>query len=139
MTETASVPKAVPEPDERSQPFFSGANDGVLRLQHCAACGTWMWPVRALCIACGAPELHWEDASGTGVVHSYSWVHHTSDPAFAAEAPFNVALVDLAEGVRIFSTIVGVDRDTLQIDRPVHVVFERLSDEVAVPKFALND
>lgn len=139
MNDIAPAQKAVPEPDGRSQPFFDGANDGVLRLQRCLRCDTWMWPVRARCIACASPALEWCAASGTGIVHSYSWVHHTSDPAFAAEAPFNVALVDLNEGVRIFTTVIDIDPDSLRIDLPVHVVFERLSPEVSVPKFAPND
>jgi uncharacterized protein len=128
--------KAVPEPDERSKPFFDGAREGRLMLQHCTACGEWMWPVRARCVACFAPDPQWSAAGGRGVVHSYTLVHHTSDPAFAAEIPFNVVLVDLQEGVRTFTTIVDVAPEDLQIGMAVHVVFEQLSPEVAVPKFA---
>jgi uncharacterized OB-fold protein len=131
--------KAIPEPDERSLPFFAGAAREELMLQRCAACETWCWPVRARCIACFADALEWTAASGRGAVHSHTWVHHTSDPAFAAEAPFNVVLVDLDEGVRIFSTVIGVAHGSLAIGARVHVVFEQLSPDVTVPKFARDD
>jgi uncharacterized OB-fold protein len=93
-----------------------------------------MWPVRPRCIACFADALSWEPASGRGTLYSYSFVHRTYDPAFAAEVPYNVVLVDLEEGVRTLSNVVDVDRADLEIGMALEVTFETVG-EVAIPKF----
>lgn len=127
--------KPVPVPDEASQPFFDGTLRGELMLQRCEACGTWMWPVRARCIACLDAELSWAPAAGTGTLYSYTMVHQVFHPGFAGEIPYNVAMVDLAEGVRIITNVVGVPDGELQIGAALVVTFDRISDQVALPKF----
>ena len=128
------TPKPAPIPDERSQPFFDATAQGTLVLQRCGRCGTWMWPVRRRCVACFADALEWQPASGRGSLYSYSFVHRTYDPAFADDVPYNVALVDLDEGVRVLSNVVDVQRDDLRIGMRLQVVFETVGD-VAIPKF----
>jgi uncharacterized OB-fold protein len=127
--------KPIPLPDQASQPFFDGTLRGELLLQRCNTCGTWMWPVRVRCIACFGDELRWAAAAGTGTLYSFTLVHQVFHPGFAEEVPYNVAFVDLTEGVRIITNIVGVANDELRIGLPVVATFERISDDLALPKF----
>jgi uncharacterized OB-fold protein len=62
-------------------------------------------------------------------------VHQVFDPGFAGEVPYNVAFVDLTEGVRVITNIVGIADDELRIGLPVVATFEPISDEFALPKF----
>ena len=100
--------KPIPRPDAHSQPFFDGTLRGELMLQRCGACSRWMWPVRARCIECFSDDLAWTAASGTGTLYSYTLVHQVFHPGFASEVPYNVAMVDLDEGVRMVTNIVGL-------------------------------
>ena len=62
-------------------------------------------------------------------------MHQLYDEAFAADLPYNIAVVETDEGVRLTSQVVDCPNDRLEIGMPLEVVFERLSDEVAIPKF----
>jgi uncharacterized OB-fold protein len=127
--------KPVPRPDQHSQPFFDGTLRGELMLQRCGDCGTWMWPVRSRCIACFGADVIWAPARGTGTLYSYTLVHQVFHPGFAGEVPYNVAMIDLEEGVRMITNIVGLPNDELRVGLPVVVTFERISDDLALPKF----
>lgn len=130
-------PKPVPIPDEASRPFFAGARERQLMLQRCSACGRWLWPVKARCPECWSPALNWTPASGKGTLYSFALMHQLYHPAFASELPYIIAAIDLAEGVRITSTIVGCSPDELRIGMPLEVTFEQLSEEITLPKFRL--
>ena len=127
--------RPIPEPDEASQPFFDATLRGELLLQRCGTCGRWTWPVKVRCIDCFADDLHWEAASGRGTLYSFTLVHQLVHPGFKGETPYNLAQVDLDEGVRIFTAIVGVPNDELAVGMRVEVVFIAASDRVAVPMF----
>jgi len=101
---TATRP--MPRPDEASMPFFDGARAGRLMLQRCE-CGTYVWPVKTRCSTCWSDQLSWQPAAGQGVLFSFSVVHQVYHPALADQVPYNVCLVELDEGVRIYSTVEG--------------------------------
>jgi uncharacterized OB-fold protein len=128
MSQAATKP--VPVPDEISASFFDGARGGKLMLQHCTACGTWSFPVRERCPNCFAASLVWRQASGRGSLYTFTIMHQVMNPGFASAVPYNVAQVDLDEGVRMTSNVVGISNDALRIGMRLEAVFED-----AVPKF----
>ena len=140
LVETPSKP--VPVPDEASRPFFDGARRGVLLLRRCGACGTFMsptgglgTPLRPRCIGCFSADLEWAPAGGRGTLYSFALMHQVYDPAFADEVPYNIAVVELDEGVRMTTNVVGCANEELWIGMPLVVTFEQVSEEVAIPKF----
>ncbi len=142
MSTTAASSKPIPVPDEASAPFFDGAVRGELILLRCRSCGTFQSPtaylgvpVRPRCLGCLADELEWSASSGHATLYSYALMHQCYDEAFADELPYNIAVVETEEGVRLTSQVVGCDNDELRIGMALEVVFERLSDDVAIPKF----
>ena len=62
-------------------------------------------------------------------------MHQLYDEAFATEIPYNIAVIETEEGVRLTSQVVECDNDRLRVGMPLEVTFERMSDDVAVPKF----
>jgi uncharacterized OB-fold protein len=135
MTQTTDYNKPVPIPDEASKPFFDGAREHLLLIQQCLACGAVMWPVKSRCTNCLRLDVTWIPASGRGTLYSFALMHQVYHPGFASEAPYNVAQVDLEEGLRILTNIVGCSNADLHIGMSLEVTFEEVSGEVTLPKF----
>jgi uncharacterized OB-fold protein len=85
------------------------------RIQHCRSCGKHVYYPRLACSHCGSVELEWVPASGRGVVHAVSVVNRSADKG----GPYNVVLVDLAEGPRMMSRVDGVAHDAVRIGMAV--------------------
>ncbi|MBF9070813.1 OB-fold domain-containing protein [Streptacidiphilus sp. NEAU-YB345] len=113
--------------------FWDGVAAGELRFQRCDDCDTARFPWLPGCNACGGDRWHAEAASGDGVVYSKVTVHHPMPAAFGA--PYAVALVELAEGVRVVSNVVDVPPERVAIGMPVRLGFRRFDDELALPVF----
>jgi uncharacterized protein len=134
--------KPVPVPDEASLPFFEGARQHRLMLLRCRNCRHPMWPashsgalsVTTHCHQCFSSELDWEGAEGSGTLYSFA-VMHQPYPGFEDEVPYNIAMVELSEGVRCLSTVVGCENEDLFVGMPLCVVFEDLDDQIALPQF----
>ena len=133
MSQTATKP--VPVTDEISAPFFNGAREGKLMLQHCSGCDRWSFPVRERCPHCLAAKLEWRQASGRGTLYTFTIMHQVMNPGFASAVPYNVAQVDLEEGVRMVSNVVGIRNDALRIGMKLEAVFEDVGVDISLPKF----
>jgi uncharacterized OB-fold protein len=127
----------VPIVNADSAPYWEGARRDKLLLQRCIDCQTFRFFPRYLCTHCGSENVEWVEASGRGTVHSFTIVHRAAFPAFQARTPYVVALIDLVEGPRMMTNIVGEDALGIEIGEPVEVVFEpRGSDDAKVPQFS---
>ena len=133
MSQAATKP--IPVPDAISAPFFDGAREGKLMLQHCAACNAWSFPVRERCPHCFAAKLEWRPASGRGSLYTFTIMHQVMNPGVASSVPYNVAQVDLEEGVRMVSNVVGIGNADLRPGMKLEVVFEDVGENVSIPKF----
>ncbi|WP_086565578.1 bifunctional MaoC family dehydratase N-terminal/OB-fold nucleic acid binding domain-containing protein [Streptomyces africanus] len=138
----ARRPKASNAPEERrprpvvnrdNAGFWEGVARHELLIQRCTGCGTLRFPWLPGCNSCGSPEWDTVEASGEGTVYSYVVMHHPPFPAFAP--PYAVGLIELAEGVRIVSDVVGVPYDEVRIGMPVRLEFRRYDDELVLPVF----
>jgi len=119
-----------------SEPYWHAARDDRLVLQKCGACGTLRFFPRYLCTECGSERVAWVDASGRGTVHSFTIVHRAAFPEFQERTPYVVALIDLEDGPRMMTNILGDDAHEVTIGDAVEVCFEaRGSDGAKVPQF----
>lgn len=125
--------KAVPRPTPETQPFWDGAAAGELRVPRCLTCARHHFYPRPACPHCGSGEVEWVTCSGRATLYSYV-ISHRPAPGF--EAPYAIAVVELEEGVRMMSNIVGVEitPESLRLDMPLRVVFEPRGD-VCLPLF----
>ena len=131
--ETADFP--VPRPDAASAPYWQALAQGRLTFQRCAHCGNAWLPPRTECPRCLAPDWSWEQASGRGRLISWIVYHVAYHPAFADRIPYTVAVVELDEGPRLISNIVGVDDpEALRIDQALTLAIEQ-EHGVAVARF----
>ncbi|MBI2864813.1 MAG: OB-fold domain-containing protein [Chloroflexi bacterium] len=125
----------MPVPDEKSMPFYEGAKRHELVLQRCKTCGSFMWPVKLRCDVCLNNDIEWAKVSGKGKLYSFAIMHQVYHPGFTDKVPYNVATVELEQGIRIVSNVVDCPNSALSVDMPLEVTFEKLSDEVTIPKF----
>lgn len=132
---------AYPMPVDKAfnERFWSGVADHKLLLQECRDCGHRPYPPRSQCPVCFG-DLDWFEAEGTGTVYSFGVVHRPNQPAvFADQTPILIAIIELAEGPRMVSNIIGCDPDEVAIGDEVTVVFEEVDEGVVLPKFELVD
>ena len=125
----------IPEPNEATAPFFEGAKAGKLRLQRCDDCGTWSFPLMTLCQHCGSTQISWQDASGEGVVYAHGRLARPYHARHAERLPLVLAQVDLPEGIRLNTNIVGVETATVKAGDRVKVTFETFPDGGVLPVF----
>ncbi len=131
----ADAPRPAPAPDAITARFWQAAREGRLELQRCAGCGATIFYPRIVCPTCLSEELTWIEAAGEGTVYSFTVTHRAPTPAFKDRVPYVVALVDLPEGVRLLTNIVGCDPDGVRIGQPVRVTFEAIGDQASLPQF----
>ena len=130
-----AMKKPVPAPDADSATLWRGLRDGVLLLQHCGDCRHVQYYQQGMCRQCGSENLRHRAASGRGKVLSFSVVHRAPGPAFKADVPYAVILVDLEEGPRMISTYVGGKPDEVTFDMDVMLVCEQIDDNATLPRF----
>lgn len=127
--------RPLPHPPPESQPFWTGARAHRLMIPRCNSCGKAWMPASALCPHCLSSDTGWEQASGKGIVFSFVVVHRVYHPYFADKVPYVVAVVELAEGPRLLTGIVGIEPEKVRCNMAVEVVFDDATDEVTIPKF----
>ncbi len=126
--------RALPQPTPETQHFWDGCKAGELRLQRCVACDGSYFPPRPFCPACGSREVEIYPASGRATLYSYV-INHRPRPDMGT-APHSIAVVQLAEGPRMMTNIVGCPQtpEALILDMPVQVTFETFG-AIALPFF----
>ncbi|MSO38472.1 MAG: hypothetical protein EXQ69_09545 [Acidimicrobiia bacterium] len=104
-------------------------------LQRCAQCARLRFYPRALCPYCYSHEASWQPVAGKGFVYAATVVHRPPSPAFAADVPYVVAIIELDEGPRMMSNVVGCTPESVVVGMLVEVVFDVVSPEITLPRF----
>jgi hypothetical protein len=127
---TPAQARKIPAPplNPEIQPFFDGAAGGKLLVKRCAACGQFHHYPRAICPFCGSARTEWTEASGRGVVYSFSVLRRASPP-------YAIAYVTLAEGPTMMTNLVDCDLDAIRVGQAVRVVFTPTEGGPPVPMF----
>jgi hypothetical protein len=130
-----AMEKPLPFANEDTAEYWEACKRGELRLQRCSDCGHWRFPPAVLCPRCLSERSSWEALSGLGTVYTFIVVHRPQHPAFYEDVPYNVAIVELEEGPRLHSRIVGCANEEIRIGMRVEVTFEKKNDDVTMPYF----
>jgi uncharacterized OB-fold protein len=135
MATEYSKPFPVPQPE--SDFYWEQATNGKLVAQRCADCHSLQFYPRVFCTSCSSRSLEWQELSGKGTLFTFTIVHQPPHPGFAGNVPYIAAIVELAEGVKMPSQVIGIepDPDALSIGMPLEVVFEQVTDTITLPKF----
>ncbi len=91
-----------------TQTFWQGLLDGRFMITKCPKCGHMSFPPKRICAECWAPNTDWLAHSGRGILYSQSVVNAAAF-YFAAELPFRLGIIDLHDGPRIATRLIGMD------------------------------
>lgn len=125
-----------PEPD--TQPFWEATKQRQLTYQTCNACKAVIFYPRRHCPTCGSDGTTWQVSKGEGTVYTFSVIMQSRHPAFAELGAYAVAYIDVDEGFRIMTNIVGVQDPTRDIQCGMRVKLrwhEQGEGEIALPMF----
>lgn len=125
--------KPLPKPSPTSRPYWDAARRHELQLQHCGACGKYIYYPRPRCPNCMSDDLKWERVSGRGQLYSYTIVRRASTRSFA-DGPYVLAIIELDEGPRMTTNLIAA-QDQLKIGMPVAVYFDDVTPEHTLVKF----
>jgi len=123
--------RPIPRRTPTSAPYLDAAREGRLHLQKCPRDGFFYYP-RTRCPECLGDDWTWADTSGRGRVYSYTVDRVGLDPAQRERLPLVVAIVELDEGPRLTTNIVGCTPEDVKVGLPVEVTFEDLGPETLV-------
>jgi uncharacterized protein len=129
------LPTPNPTPTVDTVEFWDGLKDGKFLLRRCDSCQTVIWYPRKFCPNCGSIESTWFESSGKGSIYTYTIVHRSMLPDWAASGPYVIAYVELEEGPRIMTNIVNIDPESVTVGAPVQVVYTTTDDGSALYRF----
>ncbi len=114
---------------QEADAYWRAVEEGRLIIQQCANCRATQFYPRVFCTKCGGRDIDWIEAGGNAVLHAFSIVHQPPTPEFADGVPYVTAIVEIEEGPRIPTRIVGVDPDpeALKIGAPLKLTFTEVA------------
>lgn len=126
--------KPLPYITKDSLEYWEGCKQGKLLYQHCLNCEKNQFYPRYQCKYCNSKNLEYRESKGTGAIYTYTIVHRAPNPAYKEDIPYILAIVELDEGFRMMSNIVGVEEE-INIGDRVRIEFEKRSEEIYIPQF----
>ena len=129
--------RPLPNPQEfDTKEFWAATKEKALKYQQCNNCDTVVFYPRRHCTGCTSTDLQWKTASGKGTVYTFSVVRQSYHPFFRNRVPYAVAWIDLDEGPRLLSNVVGVEDplNEVKIGMQVEVEWEE-HEELNIPLF----
>ncbi len=127
------LPRPRPAISRDTKFFWDGVDQGELRIQKCKGCSALHHPPMVRCPKCGGYDLGYVVASGRGTVYSHAEAHHPQFPMF--DYPLVAVLVELEEGTRLLTHMVGVAEDEVEIGMPVELAIRATDPELNLPLF----
>ena len=119
--------------------YWEACRRHELQIQRCNDCGSFQFYPRIFCTHCSSRAVEGVTASGRGEVVTWTIVERAVSKAYAADAPYVIALIELQEGPVMMSKVVGCEPESVQKGMAVEVCFEDWSEEVSMPIFAAVD
>jgi len=127
--------KPLPRPSELTRPFWDGLRERELRLQKCGDCDAFVFYPRPACTRCMGERLEWTAVSGRGRVYTFTIVRRANIPAFQTDVPYVFAIVELDEGPRLATNVIGCDPEAVRVDMPVKAAYDDVTEEISLLKF----
>lgn len=137
-------PNSMPAPmvDHHTHPFWEACGEQRLTVQRCTHCNHGQHPPAPICSECRNSDFEQAEVSGKGTLYTFTAVHQPI--TYEEKLPFIIAIVELdvsdsacKNSVRIMTNIVDAEHTELEIDQPVELAWEKMSDMVSIPRFKL--
>jgi len=129
-----SYEKPLPDINDTNRPFWDSVKAHAMQLPQCRKCGKFHAPPRDFCPHCLSDDLKWTAVSGKGEVYSYAVMHQVYQKAFVPDLPYNYAVIELEEGPRLISNVVGPNEE-MRVGAKVRVIYDDVTPEVTLHRF----
>lgn len=123
------------EPSPETAGYWEGIREGKLKIKKCAGCGRFHHPRRIFCFDCGSDAFDWVEAEGKGTVYSFSTIYRAPNEDYIAELPYTVGIVELSEGIHIFSRLAAPGGREPEVGEEVHLKFGKVGKWGPMPTF----
>tara|TARA_B100000315_G_C14283758_1_gene454221 strand:+ start:11 stop:421 length:411 start_codon:yes stop_codon:yes gene_type:complete len=127
--------KPLPTIVGETKPFWDSCRQGRLIIQKCESCGEYQFYPRGICAHCWSNDVAWVQSSGKGTVWTFTVTYQNRTPGFAEDVPYVLAMVELDEGVKMFTNIVDCNPKDVKIGMPVEVTFVQATGQITIPYF----
>ena len=127
--------KPLPTIAGETRTYWDCCRQGQLMIQRCDRCHEYQFYPRGICANCWSNDIKWVKASGKGTVWTFTVTYQNRTPGFDEEVPYVLALVELEEGVRMFTNIIQCNPRDVHIGMPVEVTFVPATDQITIPYF----
>ena len=127
--------KPLPTVSGESKPYWDSCRLGRLVIQKCDNCSEFQFYPRGICANCWSNDIKWYTATGRGTVWSFTVTYQNRTPGFAEDVPYVLALVELEEGVRMFTNIIDCQPTDVRIGMDVEVAFVQANNQISIPYF----
>lgn len=134
MSEQMPAEKPLPKPTPGAEHYWESATREEFVLPHCRDCDQVFFYPRRWCPGCFSQNLDWRQGSGRGRVYSFSVVHQAPFPAYQADVPYVLAVIELEEGPRMMANVLHCDPQEVRVGLAVEVTFEARG-EMKIPQF----
>ena len=131
----AEIEHPKPFANWETRAYWEGCGRGEIVLQRCGACAKVQHRPRAICASCLSDDIEHFVASGRGQVYTYTVTHQNNARGFREACPYVLAYVELDEGPRLLTNVVGCDPESVRIGMPVVADFTPPEEDLAVPRF----
>ncbi len=135
MEQAMTGARPLPERSELAGPYWAAARERRLAIQRCLRCDTYRFPPEIACSHCGSGDYEWATVSGRATLYTWTVAHPPLLPFFRERAPWPIAVVQLEEGPRMVTNIVGVPLDGYAIGIPLAVDFEDVEGDITLVVF----
>ena len=134
------MPRIEPPVTPLAEPYWNATRRNELVAQRCQDCDRFGWYPREACPGGLSADLEWAPLSGAGTIYTFNVMRKPGNPMMGDEVPYIIALVDLDEGIRMTTNVVGTELGSLRCDQRVQVDWSvELSDGRRLPVFRTTD
>jgi uncharacterized OB-fold protein len=130
-TYTKPTPKMEPE----AIPFWEYLRQHEMHIQHCHTCQKWFFPPSTNCPNCLTEEVAWKPVAGTGKVWAWVTMHQSYRPAYKEEVPYNLSIIKLDEGAKVWTNVVECQPEDVQIGMDVRIRYDDVTDDLTLARF----
>lgn len=135
MSERPTPPPPLPQPIERTRPFWEGLRERRIRIQYSPSSNQWVFYPRSHAPQTLANDLEWREISGMGTLYTYTIARRPTAAEFAGAEPQIIAVVELDEGPRLTTTLVNVNEEAISVGMRVRPVFDDIDGEITLLRY----
>jgi uncharacterized OB-fold protein len=135
MTAESTYGRPVPQVEPEAAPFWESLREHRMRFQRCDECSQFYFPPSDRCPSCLSDRVTWTEVSGRGQVWTTATMFRAYHPAYQGDIPYDISIIELAEGAKLWSNVVDCDPDDVHVGMAVRVRYDDVTPSLTLARF----